>query len=382
MTPFTPPEQRDLERRQRIAEMLRMQAARPTDTGTQMAGGWAIPNSPVAPFERLGQALIASRSQSRVDADEDKYMRERQKQIADALKGFGKVGNVEALLDTPELMGMGASAIGAERAARLESDLASQREAAQRAANAVTTLTPEEVRAAGLPEGTLAQRDATGKVAVVNDPTKNLTFEQRRALKEAGALNINNYGQPMAGVDAEGNPVFVQVSKGGDVRKLDGVAPPSAAKPPTREERMDAGYAQRMIESEGIIGALEGAGRPTYAVEMAGDLPFVGSKVQTEIMTPEQQKYRQAQEDWVRAKLRKESGAAIGRDEMEREISTYFPPPGVTDPGVVEQYRRARETAIKGMEVAAGAGMRPMSDNFKISPDQTKNPNVKDWSSL
>jgi hypothetical protein len=124
MTPFTPPEQRDLERRQRIAEMLRMQAARPTDTGTQMAGGWAIPNSPVAPFERLGQALIASRSQSRVDADEDKYMRDRQQKLVDALKGYGKDGNAEALLNNPDTAAFGLEAMMGDRKLSAEADQA------------------------------------------------------------------------------------------------------------------------------------------------------------------------------------------------------------------------------------------------------------------
>jgi hypothetical protein len=124
MTPFTPPEQRDLERRQRIAEMLRMQAARPVDTGTQMAGGWAVPNSPVAPFERLGQALIASRSQSRVDADEDKYMRERRQQIVDALKGFSKDGNAEALLNNPDTAAFGLEAMMGDRKLSAEADQA------------------------------------------------------------------------------------------------------------------------------------------------------------------------------------------------------------------------------------------------------------------
>jgi hypothetical protein len=68
--------------------------------------------------------------------------------------------------------------------------------------------------------------------------------------------------------------------------------------------------------------------------------------------------HRQAQEDWVRAKLRKESGAVIADEEMEREIATYFPKPGDT-PQVIKQKAKARETAIQGMKKAAGpAGQR------------------------
>ncbi len=67
------------------------------------------------------------------------------------------------------------------------------------------------------------------------------------------------------------------------------------------------------------------------------------------------QLYRQAQEDWVRAKLRLESGAVIGDEEMAREISTYFPMPG-DKPATIEQKRKARETAENNLiEESQGA---------------------------
>jgi hypothetical protein len=46
---------------------------------------------------------------------------------------------------------------------------------------------------------------------------------------------------------------------------------------------------------------------------------------QRKFMSPEQQKYKQAADNWIRANLRKESGAVIGADEMAAEYATYFP---------------------------------------------------------
>ena len=73
-------------------------------------------------------------------------------------------------------------------------------------------------------------------------------------------------------------------------------------------------------------------------------------------MTPEQQQVRQAQEDWVRSKLRKESGAVIGDEEMSREIKTYFPQIGDSPP-VIAQKARARQIAINAMQTSAGPAM-------------------------
>jgi GH24 family phage-related lysozyme (muramidase) len=66
------------------------------------------------------------------------------------------------------------------------------------------------------------------------------------------------------------------------------------------------------------------------------------------VRSPEYQNYRQAAMQWVRAKLRKESGAAISPSEFEGEFQTYFPQYG-DDPGVRMQKQRAREQAQLGM---------------------------------
>ena len=69
------------------------------------------------------------------------------------------------------------------------------------------------------------------------------------------------------------------------------------------------------------------------------------------------QQYRQAQENWVTANLRAESGAVIGTDEMEKEIKKYFPQ--VDDkPAVIKQKMDARKSAELSMEVRGGPTLK------------------------
>lgn len=123
----------------------------------------------------------------------------------------------------------------------------------------------------------------------------------------------------------------------------------------TEGERLSGGYAARMEEATKLLDKLEADGRPGYTQQVAGAVPFVGNAARVVVSDDAQQKYRQAQEDWVRAKLRRESGAAIGNDEMAREIQAYFPQPGEGEE-VVLQKRRSRAIANEAMKKAAGRG--------------------------
>lgn len=122
-------------------------------------------------------------------------------------------------------------------------------------------------------------------------------------------------------------------------------------------ERNAAGYLMRMEEATKLLDQFEGKGAASYRSQAAGAVPFVGGAIRRAVMTPEQQQYRQAQEDWVRSKLRKESGASIASDEMEREIETYFPMPG-DGKEVIAQKRRARATANEAMRQSAGRAIK------------------------
>ena len=138
----------------------------------------------------------------------------------------------------------------------------------------------------------------------------------------------------------------------------------AAGKGPTEGERISSGYANRMIASERIMEGLTNpeltkqpiTGKPGVVESMAATVPLVGKLGSNVARSAERQKYRQAQEDWVRAKLRKESGAVIADEEMDREIRVYFPQLADT-PQVIAQKRASRKVAQDAMIQSAGRGL-------------------------
>jgi hypothetical protein len=125
----------------------------------------------------------------------------------------------------------------------------------------------------------------------------------------------------------------------------------------TEGQRLAAGFADRMVSAEAIIKQLPPQALPTEFTSLAGGVPVFGGYLQRKAMTPEQQKYKQAADNWIRANLRKESGAVIGADEMKAEYETYFPQPG-DSPEVIEQKAEARETTTNAMIKNAGPVFR------------------------
>lgn len=136
---------------------------------------------------------------------------------------------------------------------------------------------------------------------------------------------------------------------------LEAINPYQSAEPPvpagytskklTDTERKAGGYYNRMIGAQIEIDEL-GDYNPVSASETSMGATNVTS-------TPNKQRYRQAANDWIRAKLRHESGAVIADDEMESEYRTYFPIFG-DSPEVIEQKSRARALAERGMAEAGG----------------------------
>jgi hypothetical protein len=109
---------------------------------------------------------------------------------------------------------------------------------------------------------------------------------------------------------------------------------------------------------EGLTKGGTFTGKPGVVESMAATVPMVGKLGANVARSEERQKYRQAQEDWVRAKLRKESGAVIADEEMDREIRVYFPQLGDT-PAVIKQKKESRKVAQDAMLRSAGKALSP-----------------------
>lgn len=119
----------------------------------------------------------------------------------------------------------------------------------------------------------------------------------------------------------------------------------SQSKPKNVEQSKAEGFHDRMIHAQQEIDSL-------------GDYDSTATwekirSVTNTTASPEYQRYQQAADDWIRAKLRKESGAVIGEEEMAAEYRNYFPQFGDSQE-VIEQKRRARKVAENAMFKSAG----------------------------
>jgi hypothetical protein len=130
---------------------------------------------------------------------------------------------------------------------------------------------------------------------------------------------------------------------------------PSQSKP-TEGNLSASGYYSRMANSEQQIGTYVAPWHEYAAFEKVLSGNAVVAAAANKLLSPESQVTFQAQADWVRAKLRKESGASIPPAEMIQEIRTYFALPG-DSPEVVAQKARARQVAMEAMATSAGPAL-------------------------
>jgi hypothetical protein len=151
-------------------------------------------------------------------------------------------------------------------------------------------------------------------------------------------------------------------------------------------------YGLRMREADSILKPLEDAGKTNTGLiknvvgGTVGLIPLLGDKLEDVSgsvfnalpqvlggLSPDQQKVAQARINFITAILRKESGAAIGRDEFATAEKNYFPKPG-DDAAVIAQKQQARRTAIRAMEIQAGPGAKQMGGAGGLPGASANNP--------
>jgi hypothetical protein len=155
-----------------------------------------------------------------------------------------------------------------------------------------------------------------------------------------------------------------------------------AGSKPTEDQSKSAGFAFRMKQSTQIFNqpALDRSGEPIIdpktgnpvTLEQAFGQPGKYQSIMRAIPSAGlttglanlsestgSQQYRQAQQNWVTANLRPESGAVIGVDEMDKEIIKYFPQTSDSQK-TIEQKARARRDTELAMTVRAGPAYKQM----------------------
>jgi hypothetical protein len=123
----------------------------------------------------------------------------------------------------------------------------------------------------------------------------------------------------------------------------------------TENETKAAGFAVRMDNANEKLSALTKGGfdPTTFGAGVSSTVrdwvPFFGNAIQGSSA----RRYHQLMNDWVSANLRKESGAVLGKDEIEDEGKKYFPMP-FDDAAMVAQKAESRRLAEAGMRTAGG----------------------------
>jgi hypothetical protein len=168
-----------------------------------------------------------------------------------------------------------------------------------------------------------------------------------------------------------GQPITAQAVYGADGKPL-----MAAPKPLTESQGKAALFAARMDQSNRILdkmmaGGVKNSGGIKRFAEGAGNVIGLGTDSMGGALSnalgaatnwtqsDEQQQVEQAKMDFLAADLRLESGAAIGKKEIENGDRQYFPQPGDSD-AVLAQKSRNRAVAIKGMGMMAGPGAAKM----------------------
>lgn len=180
--------------------------------------------------------------------------------------------------------------------------------------------------------------------------------------KQREARDAANVGKPQwdAGSGQFVYPPSAEAPQGRAVQPQDFVRADSK---PSDQQLMTQSYLDRMNDASKTINKLEKSGYapgiPGAVMDLPGKIPLVGgvyggiANTVANVAAPERGQYMQAQDSWIRAKLRKESGAVIGKDEMEGERKTFFPQPGDSD-AVIKQKAESRAAVERSMQQAAG----------------------------
>lgn len=143
----------------------------------------------------------------------------------------------------------------------------------------------------------------------------------------------------------DGQPIYVRES---DAIGKGAVRSPAAAKPTTGVEKQALVFYNAAKQATDNIAPIEDK-IAHYGTLSQAQLQNAPNFMQTQ----EQQTYRQAQRAFTEARLRKVSGAAIGKDEYENDAKTYFAQVG-DKPATLELKRKARNQVINGLKFESG----------------------------
>lgn len=215
------------------------------------------------------------------------------------------------------------------------------------------------------------RRPTTGEI--VGSVTKGAApVAPSYTMTETGQILDSRSGRLLQPRDEQGNPITVDL----------------AAKS-SEDEKKSAGFYLRMKDATNTFNSpvTDAQGKPVlkdgkpvllkdaaekpelFAEVIGGIIPnwMGGQAAQNFATSALRQRYQQAQENWVTANLRPESGAVIGPEEMAKEIRKYFPQVGDA-PETVRQKEESRKVTEDAVRRRAGRALATQQQrNFTVN---------------
>lgn len=219
---------------------------------------------------------------------------------------------------------------------------------------------------------------APAELRMFNELTRDMSDADRERARRvhlgldprpsSAAVPDELFGNPVDETDAAGQPVRVQYGNRGTRKVITGAKPApkrgggliqnedgSWSLAPggklTEGEGKSVTYGVRAAGAMKTLDELEDSGYdPSNAMDRFADKAWMGNSLKSPIA----QKYGQAELEFLGAILRKDTGAAVTKEEIEIYGNMFFPRFG-DSPEVRAQKRIARHRAYEGLKSGAGA---------------------------
>ena len=364
-------QQADLERRQRLAELMQQQAMQPIETN----------NTSITPTQGLAKVLKSYLSAKQLDKINKEQRRFDINQESESAK-VDRAGNLlaESVYSgrkpltiketTPDENGL-AMVRGPLDPVRLGSDKYGRAALGEDPALLEAykkAITPKPSNVAGINVMGLVP----GLRNMVSDAQIKGTDVDQDTLMTLEQKNI----QDKAAADIEKNKLdrsnkLTDIQNQREERK-DAAAERAAErknereiaqdnKPQTEAQSKSEGFAHRLINADKYISnpkLVEAA--TSLRQETKGNVPLIGNF----LISSDKQSYDQAVLSFVNAKLRQESGAVIGDSEFVKAERQYFPRPGDSKE-LIQQKTSERKIAINDMIKSAGRNYTPLPEELE-----------------
>ncbi len=374
------PEMQDITRQREMAKMLLQQGMNTSDLGGQMVSGRYVGASPLQGIAKVYQAYTGRQMAEEADRKQEELAKMLRQQTMQDIQEYGK-----AISGTPEQTVYGAGeegptmsvtpAVAPDYTKGLSTLMGSRSPQSQALGN---MLLADMMKTQKVGEGeTLLRGNFQGGFNTVGQGAEKFkaplqidtgtSIELRDPKDPTKVLQVIPKSQAGQIVERE-DGTFLVDTRTGQAKPVMGQQgqPLVGGKPLTETQSNATAFGMRAVEANKILKDIEGRGTTTtggirtVTSGILGAIPLVGENLSETAKSAlnftastDQQKTDQARRNFVTAILRKESGAAISPSEFANEEKKYFPQIGDSK-DTIEQKQKARELAIKALEVQAG----------------------------